>query len=192
MNGGAIPIRILASIVVAIAAGALVGCTDQGTRPSAAVAAADSADQVIYGMSTSVHDNGDRRSLVIADTAFVYQAAQKMDLRRLKVTFFDELGKQTSVLTAKIGIYSLTNGSLDARGSVFVESTDGRKLTTEHLIYDKGMLQLRSDTTFVFDSPTGRLTGTTFTSDLEFKNVDVVRPKGRQRGDGVIIPGQEK
>jgi LPS export ABC transporter protein LptC len=126
----------------------------------------------------------------VADTAYLYQNAQRMDLRRLRVVFFDEQGRQTSVLTAKQGIYNLSNGSLDARGSVFVESTDGRKLTTEHLIYDKALFQLRSDTTFVYDAPTGRLTGKSFESDLEFKNVGVDRPKGRQRGSGVIIPGQ--
>lgn len=173
-----------------VAVVATLACSDQGTRPTTAVAVADSADQVIFSMTTSVHDNGDRRSQVVAETAYVYQNAQKMDLRRLRVVFYDELGRQSSVLTAKQGIYSLTNGSLDARGAVFVESTDGRKLSTEHLIYDKAMLQLRSDTNFVYDAPTGRLTGTSFESDLEFKNVGVDRPKGRQRGAGVIIPGQ--
>lgn len=171
----------------------LGACADQGTPPTGAIGnPADSADQVLVAMTTSVHDNGDRRSQVAADTAYVYQAAQKMDLRKLRVVFFDEQGRQTSVLTAKMGVYSLTNGSLDARGSVFIQATDGRKLTTEHLIYDRGMLQLRSDTAFVFDSPKGRMAGTSFTSDLEFNNISVDKPRGNQRGAGVIIPGQTR
>ncbi|MFN0179849.1 MAG: LPS export ABC transporter periplasmic protein LptC [Gemmatimonadales bacterium] len=169
---------------------ALLGCNDQGTRPSAGVVTADSADQVIYQMTTRGYENGDRKSHVTADTAFVFQGAQKMDLRHLRVVFFDEAGKQSSVLTARTGIYNLTNGSLDARGSVFVESADGRKLTTEHLIYDKSMLQLRSDTAFVYNSRTEQLRGTGFTSDLEFRNVKVDKPTGFQRGAGVTIPGQ--
>lgn len=169
---------------------ALVGCQDQGTRPSPSGVAADSADQVIFQMTTRGYEDGGRRSHVTADTAFVYQAAQRMDLRQLRVVFFDADGYQSSVLTAKSGIYNLTNGSLDARGSVFVESSDGRKLTTEHLIYDKGLLQLRSDTTFVYDSRTEHLRGTGFTSDLEFKTVRVDKPVGYHRGAGVTIPGQ--
>jgi LPS export ABC transporter protein LptC len=169
---------------------ALLGCNDQGTRPTTAVVTADSADQVIYQMTTRGYENGDRKSHVTADTAYVYQAAQKMDLRRLRVVFFDETGKQSSVLTARTGLYNLTNGSLDARGSVFVESADGRKLTTEHLIYDKSLLQLRSDTAFVYNSRTEQLRGVGFTSDLEFRNVTVDQPTGFQRGAGVAIPGQ--
>lgn len=168
----------------------LAACQDQSTRPTAVAVAADSADQVIYQMTTRGYENGDRRSHVTADTAYVYQAAQKMDLRRLRVVFFDETGKQSSVLTAKAGIYNLANGSLDARGSVFVESTDGRKLTTEHLVYDKALMRLKSDTTFVYDSRTEHLRGVGFDSDLDFRNVTVIKPTGFQRGAGVEIPGQ--
>lgn len=181
---------IVRQTTVAAAFGLAIGCTDQGTRPTAATTSADSADQVIFQMTTRGYENGDRRSHVTADTAYVYQSAQRMNLRRLRVVFFDETGKQSSVLTARSGIYNLTNGSLDARGGVFVESGDGRKLTTEHLIYDKGLLQLRSDTTFVYDSRTEQLRGSGFTSDLEFKNVKVDKPTGFQRGAGVAIPGQ--
>jgi len=170
----------------------LSGCAEQGTRPTASLNVADSADQVMYGMWTNVSDEGLRRSQITADTAFVYQAAQKMDLRKLRITMFDEQGKQSAVLTAKQGMYTITTGSLDARGNVVVQSTDGRRLTTEHLIYDKSLMQLRSDTSFVYVSTTDRLTGKQFTSDLDFKNVTIQKPRGEQRGAGVLIPGQEK
>jgi LPS export ABC transporter protein LptC len=154
------------------------------------MAVADSADQRIIRMSTRIFDGGFQRSYVVAETAFVYQARQEMDLRQLRVTFFDEQGKQTSVLTARKGIYTQTNGSLDARGNVVVESTDGKRLRTEHLIYDKGAMLIRSDTSFVYTSPTENLTGDSFKSDLEFKNVTIDRPRGRQKGEGVALPGQ--
>jgi len=161
-------------------------------RPTASLNVADSADQVMYGMWTNVSDDGLRRSQITADTAYVYQVAQRMDLRQLRVVMFDEQGKQSSVLTAKQGTYTISTGSLDARGNVVVQSTDGKRLRTEHLIYDRSLLQLRSDTSFVYESQTERMTGKSFQSDLEFKNVQINKPRGHQRGAGVVIPGQEK
>lgn len=167
---------------------AAAGCAEQGMRPSTSLAVADSADQVLYRMSTRVVDEGLQRSYVVAETAYVYQARQVMDLRQLRMTFFDDQGRQTSVLTARQGLYTMTNQSLDARGDVVVESTEGKKLETEHLIYDKGAMQVRSDTTFTYTSPAEILTGAGFTSDLEFRNVVIDRPRGRQRTGGVTLP----
>ena len=170
--------------------GVLPACSSDSTKPSIGQVVADSADQVLFKMSTIDSNDGLRRAIVYAETAFVYQTSQRMDLRRLRVTFFDEQGKQSSTLVANQGLYTITNGSLDARGKVQVQSTDGKRLETEHLIYDKALLQVRGDTAFVYTAPTENLVGNAFTSDLEFKNVRVQQPRGSQRGTGVIIPGQ--
>ncbi len=169
---------------------AVVACQQPGARPSSAPGPADSADQVMLKMDSYMSQDGVRKNYVVAETAYIYQAAQKMDLRRLKVTFFDNTGRQSSVLTAKQGMYMITLGSLDARGNVVVVSTDGRKLTTPHLIYDRSAMQLRSDTVFYYESKTETMTGISFKSDLEFRDVHIDNPKGKQRGAGVLLPGQ--
>jgi LPS export ABC transporter protein LptC len=167
----------------------LAACNPPGVRPGQAAPLADSADQVMLNMVTSMVEDGIRTGHVEADTAYFYQAAQRMDLRRLRVRFFEN-GKESSFLKADQGWYTTTIGTLDARGNVVVTSTDGRKLTTPHLIYDKSTLQIRSDTVFIYDSKQEHLTGKNFTSDLEFRNVVILQPQGRQRGAGVVIPGQ--
>lgn len=179
----------MAGLALALAIG-IAACTDAGVRPGVSLTTADSADQRIVQMSTRVFDDGLVQSHVMAETAYVYQTRQVMDLRQLRVTFFDDQGQQTSVLTARQGLYTMTNGSLDARGAVRVESTDGKLLTTEHLVYDKGALQIRSDTVFRYRSPTETLTGNGFSSDLEFRNVVIEQPRGMQRGAGVPLPGR--
>ena len=185
---------ILAQASAAFTAVALVfaaaGCANDSTKPSLARTVADSADQVLYKMTTIESSDGLRRAIVYADTAYVYQATQRMDLRRLRVTFFDEQGKESSRLVANQGLYTITNGSLDARGAVSVKGVDGKTLVTEHLIYDKTALRLKLDTAFVYDTPAEHLIGASGTSDLEFKHVIVDRPRGNQRGGGVVIPGQ--
>jgi LPS export ABC transporter protein LptC len=165
-------------------------CTDSGVRPSSILQAADSADQVMFGMSTQVTEKGVRRSFVEADTAFLYQNRQTMDLRHFKVLFLDPEGNPKSTLTARQGFYTSFNNKLDARGDVLVEAVDGGKLRTQHLIYNEGARQIVSDTTFVYDGPQGHITGNGFISDLEFKNVRVEQPKGTQKGKSIVLPGQ--
>ncbi len=172
--------------LLAVAMLGAVACTTDGIRPNAASAPADSADQVMLKMSTDLFNEGARQNYVVAETAYVYQAAQKMDLRQLRIIFFED-GKQTSVLTAKRGLYTVTNGSLDATGNVKVVSTDGRTLTTQHLVYDKVALQISSDSAFTYQTAAERMTGTRFHSDLEFKYVVTDQPKGIQRSGGLII-----
>jgi LPS export ABC transporter protein LptC len=165
-------------------------CTDAGVRPSAVTQAADSADQVLLKMATKITNDGVLRSFVEADTAYLYQRSQTTEMRRFTARFLDENGNLKSTLTADLGLYLTYSNKLDARGHVIVVSTDGRKLVTEHLIYDKMANQIMSDTAFVYDSKTEHVTGNGFTSDIDFKNLKVEQPKGFQRGRGVLLPGQ--
>ena len=180
----------LCLVLAGLVGGFASACTDSGVRPTSILQAGDSADQVMFDMSTQVTEKGVRRSFVEADTAFLYQNRQMMDLRRFKVLFLDPEGNPKSTLTARQGFYTSYNNKLDARGDVLVEAVDGGKLRTQHLTYDEGARQITSDTTFVYDGPQGHITGNGFTSDLEFKNVRVEQPKGTQKGKSIVLPGQ--
>ena len=168
----------------------LGACADTGVRPTATLQSADSADQIMLKMSTQLTENGVLRSFVEADTAYVYQNQQITDLRHFKVRMLDAHGNLQSTLTADYGIYTTYSGKLDARGHVLVESTDGRRLQTEHLIYDKQANQIRSDTSFTYSSPTESGSGKSFLSDIEFRNLTITEPKGAQKGKGILLPGQ--
>ncbi len=168
----------------------VAACTDAGVRPTATVARADSADQVLFKMSTTITENGVRRSFVEAETAYVYQNRNLTELRRLTLRFQDQQGNLKSTLTADRGLYGTYSKSLDARGHVVVVTTDHRRLVTEHVIYDKAANQIKGDTTFVAESPKGRITGNGFQSDVDMKNVTVQQLKGYQKGKGTLLPGQ--
>jgi LPS export ABC transporter protein LptC len=178
-------------VVLSLAVGA-AACQEKGVEPVVQLGVVDSADQVMDHMTTSIVADGVRRSVVTADTAYLYQNRQVAEMRVVVAHFFDNQGNQTSILTSRTGVYEVSRGTLEARGSVIVTATDGsgRKLTTEHLVYDKAMNQIRSDSAFVYDSPTGLLRGNSFSSDPEFRNIVTRQPRGRQRGDGVLLPGQ--
>lgn len=162
-------------------------CQGRGVSPTETQVTRDTADQVMVGMSTRNYEKGVLRNHVDADTAYFHQIRQTIDFRGLTMRFFDAQGNQKSTLTARRGVFNSVNNSLDARGQVVVRSNDGSVLRTEHLVYDQSLNAIRSDTAFTYDSPTEHLTGASFTSDVEIRNVQVQQPRGRQRGRGVNL-----
>ena len=174
----------------AFAAALAAACTDAGVRPTALTQTADSADQRLLKMTTTITSEGIRRSYVEAETAYVYQNQAITDLRRMKILFFDEQGNLKSTLVADKGLLGTYSNRLEARGNVIATSPDGRRLTTEHLIYDKQANQITIDTAFIADGPTGRLSGNHAVSDIGFNNVIVQQPRGTQKGKGFLLPGQ--
>ncbi len=168
----------------------LAGCVEQRVTPTATSALADSADMVMFAMERSVFQDGVRRALILADTAYTYQNTQIMEFRTLRVTFFDASGIQTSVLTAGAGTYRIQSEALDARKDVVVLSADGKRLNSQHLLYDKAANQVSTDSAFTFQSATEFVQGSGFTSDPEFRNPVIRQARGRQRGQGMLLPGQ--
>ena len=168
-------------------------CADQGVQPLTRLTEADSADQFLEGMTTVILGDGVRRSVVSADTAYIYQSRQIAELRGVRAQFYNVQGIMTSVLTSRDGLYEINRGTLRATGNVIVTMADGsgRRLTTEHLVFEPAMNQIRSDSAFTYDAPTGVLRGSSFTSDPDFRNIVTNQPRGRQRGEGVPLPGHE-
>ncbi|HSR92444.1 MAG TPA: LPS export ABC transporter periplasmic protein LptC [Gemmatimonadales bacterium] len=185
------------ALAVLCACFALLGCQEEVVRPSVTLEAADTADQVLYGMEHYVTDQGLRRSLVEADTAYVYQNTQMVEMRGVKVTFYSPSGEITSTVTGDSGTYLTRDGSMSARGNVVAVTPDGRTLRSQELKYDSRSQKISSDKPFVYDRADQHLEGNGFTSDPDFRNVVTKQPRGGQRpnakpGDstGFLLPGQ--
>jgi len=151
---------------------------DTGIKPTATISAADSADQVLTGMSHYITNDGIQRAHVRADTAYMYSPSQTAELRNVHITFYDTRGAQTSTLTSREGTYHWRSGDMEARGNVVVVRIDGATLRTEVLRYSQAKSQVSSDRQFVFDEPTRHVEGDGFTSDPDFKVVTALHPRG--------------
>src|SRR3989441_7671861 len=88
---------------------------ETGIKPTATIAAPDSADQVLLGMSHYVTDAGIQRAHVRADTAYFYSPAHTAELRNVHITFYDARGAGTSTLTSREGTYHWRSGDMEAR-----------------------------------------------------------------------------
>ena len=171
-----------------LASGLAFGACRDGSRPMATVSPADSADQVLLGMSHYVTANGVQRARVRADTAYFFSARQSAELRNLHITFYSLAGAETSTLTAREGTYDWRSGDMEARGNVVVVTTDGRNLRSEEMRYNEAKNEVTSSGAFVFDGPDRHIEGEGFTSDPEFKNVVATHPKGT--GGKFTLPNQ--
>ena len=167
---------------------AVLACNN-GVRPTATITAADTADQVLVDMTHYVTHDGVVRSRVEADTAFFYQPAQFAEMRTVRITFYDNDGRETSTMSAREGTYHWASGDMEGRGKVVViGASDGRTLRSEVMRYRQAANEVSSDLPFVFDAPGRHVEGEGFTSDPDFRNVVAKRPRGT--GGRFTLPNQ--
>jgi LPS export ABC transporter protein LptC len=176
------------AVVAAIAALVASACNDAtnptlSARPSALP---DSADQVMFGLRHALTSDGVRRGELRADTAYFYDQNNRIELRGVNTVFFTNEGVRNATMTAHEGTYDVRLQKLDGRGNVVLTSDDGRKLTSPHLVYERTVNQVWSDTNFTFTSPGRTLSGIGFRSDPQLRNVQVLRGA---RGRTVVPAG---
>ena len=147
---------------------------------------ADSADQMMFGISTLLTDRGVLNAELESDTAFFFDENTRIELRGVKLTFYTRAGERNSVLTGREGTYNTRQSRMEARGNVVVVTEDGRWLTTEQLRYDQIRNEISSDSAFVLTEAGRRLEGVGFTSDPNMNNVRVNR---LIEGQGAVSTG---
>lgn len=168
--------RAVARLWPAAALAAAIGCGGTEVH-TATFTAADSADQVFFGLEHNLTLDGVLRANVRADTAYFYQTTQRAELKGVEVTFYSPAGTETSRLTSREGSYDWRTGNMEARGNVVAVTPDGRRLTTSILRYDRAANRITGPAPFVFDAPDRHLEGESFTSDPDFRNVVTTRPR---------------
>jgi len=139
----------------------------------------DSADQVMWKLRQYLTKDGVRQAYLQADTAFVYEASGRVDLKGVHVTFYSTEGVQQSVLTGKAGTYWTRTNQMSARGDVLVvRTTDQARLRTEFLEYDPTKNEVRTDKPYVADKGAQHIEGVGFTCDPAFINCTTQQARG--------------
>ncbi|HEX5436832.1 MAG TPA: LPS export ABC transporter periplasmic protein LptC [Gemmatimonadaceae bacterium] len=179
--------RVLLTLAAAVVVGA---ACNSGTEPpvTALNPLADSADQVLFGVTMYVTDSGLRRARLLADTAYFFDNSSRIELRGVRTTFYTPAGAENAVLTSQEGTSNSARSQVEARKNVVVVSTDGKRLTTEQLRYNQTTNQISSDSAFVLTEQGRRLEGIGFISDPNLTHVHVLhQPAG---GGTFTLPGQ--
>lgn len=170
------------SVVVLVSTLAACKATPKGTpitnkkTPTAkGVTLPDSAEQVAYGMRTVLTYRGVNNGVLLSDTALFFEQGGRIDLRRVNMTFYASTGLKDGLLTSKTGRYDARLARLEARGDVVVNRNDGRRLTTQQLVYDQARNEVLSDSAFVFTDKGRQITGIGFVSDPQLTTLRVLK-----------------
>lgn len=167
--------RSLLAIVMLVVA-TVGACTTKKEPPVATQSPlADSADQVIYGLKFSLTANGVDRAQLQADTAYFFEDNTRVELENVHTTFYTTMGAKDAVLTSRRGTHNNRTGNMVARKNVVVVSEDGRRLTTQELIYSPQKNEISSDSAFVMTEPNRRLEGIGFRSDPNMRNIQILK-----------------
>lgn len=163
--------------IVALCVIAAAAACSNGTEPKVTSAnpLADSADQVMFGVSTMITDQGLLRAKLQADTAYFFDGSTRIEARNEKTTFYTTTGVENAVLTSREGTYNSARGTMQARKNVVVVTTDNKRLETPLLDYNQQTNLISSDSAFVLTQPTGIMRGIGFTSDPNMTNLHVKR-----------------
>lgn len=137
--------RLLACI--AFSAGG-IGCKGSQAPPVVAKTAADSAEQVLFGVRSLLTTNGVQRGELLADTGYVYDDQTRFDLRRVTAKFTTETGAPYGTMRADRGSYSLRTQVLEGWGNAVITLSDGRTLKSPHLVYNQTSNLVSSDTSY--------------------------------------------
>jgi LPS export ABC transporter protein LptC len=170
-----------ARVFAALAAGAMlaVGCRKSTQPPVVAEATlSDSAEQVLWDIHQVLTENGVKRGDMYADTAFVFNDQTKFVLRRVRGEFTTETGAPNGTMKGDRGIYDLRAHMLEGFGNVVITSTDGKRLTSNHLKYVESSNQVSSDSAFVMRRSTEVQRGIGFTSDPNLRVFKCLRACG--------------
>lgn len=155
---------------------------------AAVEAAADTADQLLIGLTQYITQDGVRKAYLEADSAFLYENSGRAELKTVQVTFFAEAGDTSSVVTGKIGSYDWRTGRMEAREDVVVTLSNGGRLTTSVLRYDQARNELSTDQHYVYTAPDRQMEGDGFVTDPALSVFRTTRPRGT--AGSFTLPGQ--
>ena len=170
---------LAARLCVCAAVVLCAACGAPDRNVAATATAADSADQTMFGLTQILTKDGVKQAYLQADTAFMYEATGRVELRHPKVTFYSVQGEPQSVLTGKEGTYFSRTNQMNARLDVLVVRTaDQARLRTDFLEYDPAKNEVRTDRAFVADKGAQHFEGLGFVCDPGFTNCTSKQTRG--------------
>ncbi len=148
------------------------GCGGQKVKPTVNSSLQVSKLPEYEGWDETVFfsDSGKTRAVLYYDRLRKYDQPQETLLDTIKVKFFNEQGKQTSVLTALKGKVNDITDDLYAIDSVVAVNDSGVTLRTQELMWRNKDKKIISDKFVTITSPKEKIQGYGFESDQDLNN----------------------
>lgn len=166
------------ALLLMIGLAALPACQKDATVPTRKDPLAErQVDQVLYGLEHVMTNKGVRKADLHADTAYFRDADTRVDMKGVRLEFFNEAtGAVSGTLTSREGEYETGTGAMRARGEavLLLQGPEGeRRIESEELNYDLQADRVWSDKPTVMREGGKTVRGTSFQSDTRFQDVTV-------------------
>jgi LPS export ABC transporter protein LptC len=151
------------------------GCVDDDPTPVASPELLEAgADHVMFDLVQQVSVNGIREGRVEADTAFAFSDSTLYTLRGPILILYDEQGRERARVISKRGRFNYATKELVARGDVVLTIPAGdKRVETQELNYDPNGDRIWSDSATVMHEAGRVIRGMGFSSDLDFRRMQV-------------------
>lgn len=168
-------------MAAAVAAVALASCRKMTQPPpvTGEASLADSAEQIMLDVHSTLTNLGVKRGDLYADTVYIFNDQTRFVMRRVRATFNTDVGAPNGTLRGDRGTYDLRSQVLEGFGNVVVTNTEGNRLESNHLKYMQATNQVTSDSAFTLTRGKDVQHGIGFTSD---PNITVFRCLSACRG----------
>jgi LPS export ABC transporter protein LptC len=166
--------------VIAITVLLIAGCEEK-VKPSVlnGVSSDQLPSQESWNSTITFSDSGIVKAIVRAKHIYSFDNSKVTHLEHdVKVDFFDETGKHTTVLTADTGMVDERTNNLEAIGHVVVRSDSGTVVRTEKMFWDNKRQLIHSPEYVQVNSPKENLQGTGFESDHNLRNYRIFKVTG--------------
>jgi len=161
-------------LLCAVLAAAALSC-GQSERPQKTLGTTEMPDQEFSDFRTMESDSGVVKWILEAPVARVYNLRNLLVTDDPTITFYDENGEVSSVLTADMGEYNQSTHDMTALGNVVVTTIEGYTLETESLIMVRELGEIHTEDFVKVTKGNDVLTGYGFQGYPELKNVDIKR-----------------
>ncbi len=173
-------LRLLAIVV----AGAALAACQESTGPRTADPYLNlPADYVMGGVRHYLTEDGIRRGVLNADSAYFYNDSAKAHLRKVHLVLYNTSGQEAADLTSKAGVLDQRTNAMTATGNVvLVARSGGQRIETEELHYDPNEHRVWSTVSSTITQQGSRVTTQGFTSDDQLQNIQMNAIHGKVSG----------
>ncbi|HCB61430.1 MAG TPA: LPS export ABC transporter periplasmic protein LptC [Bacteroidales bacterium] len=127
-------------------------------------------------------DSGHIEACLTAPVTKRYESKDQKGILKLtdglKVIFYDSLGREETVLTARYGERFDELQRIEVKYDVVIITADSEKMYTDHLIWDEKANRVYSNVFIKIITPDKIIWGDGFESDESFDQYRILRPKG--------------
>ena len=171
--------RIIKVVLIPIILFMFLQCTHQEDESTDSNMLAEYPDQESWNSTLIITKDGQKVGVVEAKHFQKFNKKNKTYISEgLKVDFYNEHGRHTSVLTSQGGEMDDRKQDMVAYGNVVVVSDSGMTLYTDTLLWDNKRQKIVSEIPVIITSETDTLYGDSFISDPNLENYEITNSHG--------------